>query len=269
MLPGPISDQLAPAPEWSARIKQLISRLALTQASLGERLGVSPAMISRWVNGNHEPTAEAYVSLGNLAGLPEAIYFWERAGIDPGYFKDTTLRIARSSLEVNLMDFKILAGRRVSGRIVRDKPGAVLIPLLNLTAFADLPQDRQVPVSEAEVIDLLMAPLNWSPNPDTLVAMKVSGDSMIPIISPDSIIAVDTISTARETLDGKLVVLSHRDHGYKVGRLQRLPSTDILVSANHAYPPIDVKEGSRWKVVGEVLWWVSRDSNRGSERQNG
>jgi len=46
-------------PEWSHRIRRLLRDLELTQASLAERLGVSPATVSRWIQGRNEPTAQA------------------------------------------------------------------------------------------------------------------------------------------------------------------------------------------------------------------
>ena len=44
-------------PEWSERILRLVEELKLTQAGLAERLGVSPATVSRWIQGKIEPTA--------------------------------------------------------------------------------------------------------------------------------------------------------------------------------------------------------------------
>jgi hypothetical protein len=32
-------------------------------------------MVSRWIAGKNEPTAETYVALGNLAGRPDGNYF--------------------------------------------------------------------------------------------------------------------------------------------------------------------------------------------------
>ncbi len=89
--------------------------------------------------------------------------------------------------------------------------------------------------------------------------MDISGDSMMPVIAPHSIIAVDTAVTDRSQLDKKLVVFSHRDLGFKVARLQRLPASDILVSANQKCLPVDVSNQSKWKAVGVVVWWVTRD----------
>jgi phage repressor protein C with HTH and peptisase S24 domain len=82
---------------------------------------------------------------------------------------------------------------------------------------------------------------------------------MTPAIPAGSILFVDTAVTDRDQLNKKIVVVSHRDLGFKVARLQRLEAADLLVSANHRYMPLDVSNASKWKIFGEVLWWVSRD----------
>jgi transcriptional regulator with XRE-family HTH domain len=247
-------------PEWPARIAKLLGRLELTQAALAERLGVSSATISRWMKGTHEPTGEAYVALGNLAGPPEDVYFWERAGIDTANFPQTSSRVAVSSLKVRLTDFKFISGRKLSHKTVANEANAVAIPLLNVTAYGDeIPPERHVRLSEATIEEVLIAPLAWCPHPGSMICIHVSGDSMVPVIWPRAVIAVDMHTADRTSLVGKIVLASHRDLGFKVARLQRLPSADVLVSANRRYVPMDITKDSKWKIAGEVLWWVSRD----------
>src|SRR5579871_4552214 len=130
----PMADPKVPPFEWSERILRLASELGLTQAGLAERLGVSPATVSRWIQGKYEPTAEGYVALGNLARRSDGMYFWERAGVDTSAFPDTNLRRALSSMRVNLNDFSLIAGRKVS-RQLHGKGSAVAIPLLNVAAY--------------------------------------------------------------------------------------------------------------------------------------
>ncbi len=246
-------------PEWSERILRLVEELKLTQAGLADRLGVSPATVSRWIQGKIEPTAEGYVSLGNLARRAEGMYFWERAGIDISNFPDASLRKAESSLRLNLQDFFLVGGKKVSHQL-ETKASAVAIPLLNVTAYGDrVPPPENVALSAAEVEEVLLAPLNWCPNPEHMMSMHLEGESMTPEISPGSILFVDTAETDRDRLNEKIVVVSHRDLGFKVARLQRLAATDLLISANHKYLPLDVSNASKWKVFGRVLWWVSRD----------
>jgi phage repressor protein C with HTH and peptisase S24 domain len=238
---------------------RLIAELKLTQAALAERLGVSPATVSRWIQGKHEPTAEGYVALGNLAPRPNAAYFWERAGMDLANLPDASLRKVVSSLRVNLDELGVAGEHKVS-RNLPGGSGAVAIPLLAAAAYGDqTPPSENVSLSDMEVEEMLLAPLGWCPNPDHMIGMHLEGDSMTPAISPGSILFVDTAATDRDQLDKKVVVVSHRDLGFKVARLQRLAGADLLISVNPRYMPLDISNAAKWKVFGQVLWWISRD----------
>jgi transcriptional regulator with XRE-family HTH domain len=255
-----MTDLRTSPPEWSERILRLATELGLTQAGLAERLGVSPATVSRWIQGKYEPTAEGYVALGNLAQRTEGMYFWERAGIDTSAFPEASFRRAQSSMRISLNDFTLIASRKAS-RLLPGKSGAVAIPLLNVAAYGDpIPPAENVSISEVKVEEVLLAPLSWCPHPEHMISMHLSGDSMVPTIPPGSIIFVDTAETEREKLNQKITVVSHRDLGFKVARLQRLANSDLMVSSNHNYVPLDISNASKWKIFGQVLWWVSHDS---------
>jgi phage repressor protein C with HTH and peptisase S24 domain/DNA-binding XRE family transcriptional regulator len=255
-----MADLKPSAPEWSERILRLASDLGLTQAALAERLGVSPATVSRWIQAKYEPTAEGYVALGNLARRQEGMYFWDRAGIDISAFPDASLQRARSSLRASLQDFSLIANRKLS-KPISEKSGVVAIPLLNVSAYGDpVPPVENVSLSNVVVEEVLLAPLSWCPHPDHMISMHLVGDSMVPTISPAAIVFVDTASVERDKLNQKIAVVSHRDLGFKVARLQRIANSDLMVSANHKYLPLDISNASRWKIFGEVLWWISRDT---------
>lgn len=248
--------------EWSDRLRRLLKDLKLTQARLAERLGVSPATVSRWFAGKNEPTAETYVALGNLAGRPAGNYFWERAGINISELPD--LGQALSSIRTSLENFNLIINKKVSQHI-HGKSNAVAVPLMNVSAFGDrVPPNENVRLSQATVEDVLLAPLSWCPHPENILGMHVAGDSMYPTIPPGSILFVDTAVTERDELNQKLVVVAHRDLGFKVARLQRLAGSDLLVSANPKYLPLDVSNATKWKIFGEVLWWISKDVKQSS-----
>lgn len=250
--------------EWSERLRRLLKDLKVTQAGLADRLGVSPATVSRWLAGKNEPTAETYVALGNLVGKPEGNYFWERAGIDTSKLPDAALRQTLSSIRTSLKDFNLITGKKASQHISGGS-NAVAIPLMNVTAFGDrVPPNENVRLSQASVEDVLIAPLAWCPHPETMLSMHVAGDSMYPVIPSGSILFVDTAITDRDELNQKLVVVAHRDLGFKVARLQRLAGSDLLVSANPKYLPLDVGNATKWKIFAEVLWWISKDAKQGS-----
>lgn len=250
--------------EWSERLRQLLKDQKLTQAALAERLGVSPATVSRWLAGKNEPTAETYVALGNMAGRPEGNYFWERAGINTSELPDAGLRQVLSSIQVSLENFNLVSSRKLSQRLA-GKGNAVAIPLMDVTAYGDrVPPRENVRLSQARVEDVLLAPLSWCPHPENMISIHLSGDSMYPTILSGSILFVDTNSTDREQLNQKLVVVAHRDLGFKVARFQRLTGSDLLVSANPKYLPLDVSNATKWRLFGEVLWWVSKDAKSDS-----
>ena len=237
----------------------MITELKLTQAALAERLGVSPATVSRWIQGKHEPTAEGYIALGNLAPKADAPYFWERAGMDVGNLAETGFGKVVSSLRVNLDELTVVSNRAVPGH-----PGggaAVAIPLLQVSAFGDnVPPGESMSLSEMGVEEMIFAPAAWCANPEHMISMRLAGSSMEPSIAAGSILFVDTAVTVRDALDGKIVVVSHRDLGFKAARLQRLAGVDLLIPANQRHLPLDVSNASKWKVFGEVLWWISRDA---------
>lgn len=245
--------------EWAVRIRRLLADLELSQAGLAERVGVSPATVSRWLKGRQEPTAESYVALGNLARPPEGIYFWERAGMESAALTDAGLRSASFSLPVKLRDFKLVALPKLSGELAGNG-NAVAIPLLKVTAYGDrIPPKENVSISEFDVEDILFAPLAWCPHPESMIAMHFDGDSMLPTIPAGSILFIDTAVKDRDRLHQRIAVVSHRDLGFKVARFQRISGCDLLVSANHKFVPVNVSNPSKWKIFGEVLWWVSRD----------
>jgi len=251
--------QKATTPEWSDRIRQLLVDLKLTQAELADRLGVSPPTVSRWIRGRHEPTAESYIALGNLCDRPDGKYFWEQAGMDTSGLPDANTVQAVSSLRVSLQDIRLVATKRVSEQLTR-KGDFVAIPLLKIDAFGDrIPPKENVNLLQTDVEEVLLAPFSWCPHPENMISMHMSGDSMFPLIPPGAIIFVDTGVVDRNRLNQRLIVVSHRDLGFKVARLQRLAGSDLLISANHEYLPLDISNVSKWKVFGEVLWWISRD----------
>lgn len=256
--------QKANSVEWADRIRRLLAELKLSQAELAERLGTSPPTVSRWLKGRHEPTAEGYVALGNLAGQPDGMYFWERAGIDITGLSDAGLRPVAGSLRVHLRDFKLIAAKKFS-KLLPGKGTGVAIPLLDVTAYGDrIPPHEKVSLSEVDVEEILIAPLSWCPHPEQMVSIHLDGDSMLPVIPPGSILFVDSAMKERERLHQRIAVVAHRDLGFKVARFQHISGSDFLVSANYKYPPLEVSNASKWRIFGEVLWWISRDSQAAS-----
>ena len=253
-------------PEWAARVRGLITQMGQSQEQIALRLGVSPATLSRWVNGRNEPTADRYVALGNLSKEEDRIYFWERAGIERFGAGGESMHGHESNL-VSVAAFHVVHQDRVSTLTGDEK--LVAIPLLSVVAYADenVP-DKLESLAGAAVQEVLTAPADWCPHPNGMIALRVHGDSMFPTIADGSIAVVDTESRDRDALNRKIVVVSHREAGIKVARLQRIGSVYLMVAANHRVLPIDVSNAAKWRVVGEVRWWISRDQGPPSEESS-
>ena len=201
--------------EWAGRIRGLLDDLKLSQAELAERVGVSPATVSRWVQGRLEPTAEFYVALGNLARPPHGVYFWERAGVDSAALSDASLSNVPVSMPVKLRDLKLVSTRKLSRQLDGDG-NAVAIPLLNITAYGDrIPPRQNVTISEVDIEEILLAPLAWCPHPEKMIAIHFDGESMLPTITPGSILFVDSAIRERDRLHQRIAVIAHRDLGFK------------------------------------------------------
>lgn len=255
-------------PEWSKQIRSLISRLGISQIRLAKLLGVSPVTVNRWVKGSYEPTSASYVRMGNLLGLPGAAYFWERAGLDLSTVPETSLTASASSLRANIKDFdrvnirdiSLVNARKLARRIIDKKATVVLLPLLDSTVYGnESPPEPPISLKQAKTMEVFMAPLSCCPHPENMLCMKLSGDSMAPIIPNNAVLCIDTEVTQREELNRRISVFSHRDQGFKVGRFQHLPLSDTLVPLNRDSDLINVSDKSKWKVVGEVVWWLAAD----------
>ena len=87
---------------------------------------------------------------------------------------------------------------------------------------------------------MLAAPIDWCPNPNSTICLRVKGNSMSPLILDGYLIAVDT-------LDVQIV-----------SRLIRFDHTDVLVSDRREYESISLAPESKWRIIGKVLWWTGR-----------
>ncbi len=92
-------------------------------------------------------------------------------------------------------------------------------------------------------------------NPDNMVFMRVSGDSMQPEILNNDVVLLDQSKT--DILPGRIYAVGFEEAIY-LKRVDMLPGKVILKSANPAYPPVelDIRDQQRdaFRVIGQVLW---------------
>ncbi len=78
---------------------------------------------------------------------------------------------------------------------------------------------------DASIESMIAAPKGWCSNPSTTSCVRVSGNSMSPLIHDGYILAVDSAQTEINELNGKIVIAWHRDRGLTVSRLNRFDHT--------------------------------------------
>lgn len=92
-------------------------------------------------------------------------------------------------------------------------------------------------------------------NPDYMVLMRVSGDSMQPEILNNDVVLLDQSKT--DILPGRIYAVGFEEAIY-LKRVDMLPGKVILKSVNPAYPPVelDIRDQQRdsFRVIGQVLW---------------
>lgn len=92
-------------------------------------------------------------------------------------------------------------------------------------------------------------------NPENMVLMRVSGDSMQPEILNNDVVLLDQSKT--DILPGRIYAVGFEEAIY-LKRVDMLPGKVILKSANPAYPPVelDIRDQQRdaFRVIGQVLW---------------
>lgn len=92
-------------------------------------------------------------------------------------------------------------------------------------------------------------------NPDAMVLMRVSGDSMEPEIKNGDVVLLD--QSKQRIMAGRFYAVGFEDAIY-IKQIDMLPGKVVLRSLNTTYPPVelDVREdlATQFRVVGQVLW---------------
>ncbi len=146
-----------------------------------------------------------------------------------------------------------------SGNIKSEIPQVVAIPLLNVVvASHGEAGDCSSILYGAPIESMMAAPREWCPNPSSTLCLRVRGNSMSPLISDGSIVAVDTSQRDQATLDGKIIIAWHKQMGLTVSRLKRYGATEVMQPENGEYGSVVLNGKQKWKVLAKVLWWIEK-----------
>jgi phage repressor protein C with HTH and peptisase S24 domain len=244
---GVLVPQKQQTSECSRRILGLRKSLGLTQAALASRLQYSAMALSRWERGTHEPTAEGYVRLANLAPDSERSWFWTRAGV----IKEVPKGIAAKLETANI---------RLRANLTPQQLAQIpLVPISILEVSAAAPGalgDSVADLDGVAPLGLIAAPAKLFPNPENTKCLRVKGDSMSPTINDGDFVAVDVSQTDPTRLGGKIIVTWHKGKGLMISRFLLVGTTHLLTAENWAYEPVVCEQNRKWRIVGRVLWWI-------------
>jgi SOS-response transcriptional repressor LexA len=246
--------------EWVGRILHIRQRLALNQSEFAARINYSAMAVSRWESGAYEPTAEAYVQMGNLAEGTESTWFWTRAGLKSSDLSRILPEAKGGRDKGQFPDFEIVvAGSGARRAVAKIKAELVAIPVLNAHAGSHgIKGDNILDFDQADVADVVAAPALWCPNPTATNCLRVRGSSMSPLILDGDIVVVDSSQHNVKDLNGKIVVAWHRKTGLSLSRFLMMKGVQLLESENRDYKPVSMQRDRSWRIIGKVLWWIRK-----------
>ena len=129
------------------------------------------------------------------------------------------------------------------------------VPLLRDAAARGTPRA----VDEEEIEEVLSFPQRWLPRGGSIFAVRVTGDSMSPLLEEDYVVLVNVASRDANRLVGRMVLARDGDE-VTVKWLRRQEKMFLLVPQNTSpRHPIRVwTRSDNRAIVGEVVCWIGQ-----------
>ncbi|GIU15677.1 transcriptional regulator [Shewanella sp. c952] len=221
------------------RIKEYRKAGKLTQPAIAKIIGVTKATISLWESGSTSPKGENLHALAKALGCtPEYLLYGVKAprvekNADwAGEFEpwDNGSLLGADEVEVPFyMEVELAAGQGISEAIEYKGPKL---------RFAKSTLKRQ------------------NVDTDNAACVKVSGNSMEPVLPHGSTVGIDT--AAIDIIDGKMYAINH-DGMLRVKMLYKLPGNGLRLRSYNIdeYPDERYEADSikHIKVIGKVFWY--------------
>lgn len=220
------------SPTLAARIRQLRKSLGMNQTEFGHALAVTQVAVSNWEKESGDtPAPKTLAVLAEMTSDPVLrAEFLERAGF----------REKRTSGPPHQEEFRAIS-------------------LLSDSAAAGT---NRV-VDEREIEKVLLLPREWFHRGGELFGLKVTGDSMAPIIEEGYIVVVDTSQRDPKKLVNKMVAARDGD-GVTIKWLRRDVGLYLLIPQNVS-PRHQVRvlsSDSGFGIVGEVVKWIGQPARK-------
>lgn len=200
-----------------ARIKYLIKELHMKQCDLAQRIGVDTSNLSKYLNGRL-PINDAFANrmVVNLGVSKQ----WLMDGTDIPFPKDTNIPITTAVFSDNA---------------IQQTPTGTPVYDIDVTAGA---MPRSMLFAEDQIIGSINLPDVISTN---CRVVRVSGDSMTPVIRSGDYVALRELSNVEQIFWGQIYVVLLDDYRLiKFVRRHTDPKKVILRSANPDYDDMEV-----------------------------
>lgn len=201
-----------------ARIKYLMKEMGVKQVQFAERIGVDTSNLSKYLNA-HMPLSDSFLNrlVVNLGVSKE----WLIDGTDLPFGK-TPVRLDSNDGHVAVM----------SG------DAATATPVYDVDATAGASSGRNELFASENIVGWVNLP-NMSPN---CRIVRVSGDSMAPVIQDGDFVAVREVSNPNQIYWGQIYVVQLDDFRVvKYLRRHTDPNMVVLRSENPNYDDMDVR----------------------------
>ena len=195
------------------RIKYLMKEMGLKQVQFAERIGVDTSNLSKYLNA-HMPLSESFLNrlVVNLGVSKE----WLLDGTDLPFGK-TPVRV----------DGEVMASANGGGT-----------PVYDVDVTAGVASGRNELFASENIVGWINLP-NMSPN---CRIVRVSGDSMAPVINDGDFVAVREVSNPNQIYWGQIYVVQLDDFRLvKYLRRHSDPNMVVLRSENPNYDDMDVR----------------------------
>ena len=195
------------------RIKYLMKEMGLKQVQFAERIGVDTSNLSKYLNA-HMPLSESFLNrlVVNLGVSKE----WLLDGTDLPFGK-TPVRV----------DGEVMASANGGGT-----------PVYDVDVTAGVASGRNELFASENIVGWVNLP-NMSPN---CRIVRVSGDSMAPVINDGDFVAVREVSNPNQIYWGQIYVVQLDDFRLvKYLRRHGDPNMVVLRSENPNYDDMDVR----------------------------
>ena len=195
------------------RIKYLMKEMGLKQVQFAERIGVDTSNLSKYLNA-HMPLSESFLNrlVVNLGVSQE----WLLDGTDLPFGK-TPVRV----------DGEVMASANGGGT-----------PVYDVDVTAGVASGRNELFASENIVGWVNLP-NMSPN---CRIVRVSGDSMAPVINDGDFVAVREVSNPNQIYWGQIYVVQLDDFRLvKYLRRHSDPNMVVLRSENPNYDDMDVR----------------------------